>query len=271
MTKNAKILGIIAIKGGVGKTTTVINLATALANDFQKKVLVVDANFSSPNVGLHLGLVNTGSTIHHVLNDKIMVHDAVYKHQFGFDVIPASLVHEKINPLKLKQKINVLRKKYDFILLDSSPSLNEELLATMVTADKLLVVTSPDFATLSTTLRAVKLAKEKGTPILGLILNKVRNKRYEVALQDIEQTSHVPVVAVLREDQKVLEALSKIKPITMYKPHNRVSVEYKKLAAALAESAYHEPTAFKKMVNFVVEDMENFRQHRFRNGLKYFN
>ncbi len=270
MKKDGKILGIIAIKGGVGKTTAVINLAATLAHDFQKKVLIVDANFSSPNVGLHLGLVNTGSTIHHVLNDKILVHDAIYRHQFGFDVIPASLVHEKISPLKLKQKISVLKKYYDFILLDSSPSLNEELLATMMTADKLFVVTSPDFTTLSTTLRAVRLAKEKGTPILGLILNKVRGKRFELSIKDIENTAHVPVVAVLREDQKVLEALAKIKPVTLYKPHNRVSVEYRKLAAALADTHYNAPGVLKRMANYVVEDFENFRQHRFKNGLSYY-
>ncbi len=271
MKKDGTILGIISIKGGVGKTTTVINLATTLANDAQKKVLVIDANFSSPNVGLHLGLVNTGATIHHVLNDKILVHDAIYKHQFGFDVIPASLVYEKTSPLKLKNKVSVLRKYYDFIILDSSPTLNEELLATMLTADKLFVVTSPDFTTLSTTLRAVKLAKEKGTPILGLILNKVRGKHYELSVKDIENTAHVPVVAVVREDQKVLEALSKIKPITLYKPHNKVSVEYKRLGAALADTRYNPPSVMQRLMNYVVEDVENFRQHRFKTGVSYYN
>ena len=51
-------IGVISIKGGVGKTTAVSNLGTVMANTFGKKVLLVDANFSAPNLGLHLGVVN---------------------------------------------------------------------------------------------------------------------------------------------------------------------------------------------------------------------
>jgi len=49
-----KTIGIISIKGGVGKTTTVSALGAALANEFDKKVLLIDANFSAPNLALHL-------------------------------------------------------------------------------------------------------------------------------------------------------------------------------------------------------------------------
>jgi len=64
---DGKIIGVISLKGGVGKTTTVANLGASLAKDFNKKVLVVDANFSAPNLGLHLGLVDPKTTIHDVL------------------------------------------------------------------------------------------------------------------------------------------------------------------------------------------------------------
>ena len=56
--KIGKVLGLISIKGGVGKTTSVLNIASSLSNDYNKKVVVVDANFSSPNVALHLGSVD---------------------------------------------------------------------------------------------------------------------------------------------------------------------------------------------------------------------
>ena len=57
-----KTIGVISLKGGVGKTTAVVALGSALA-DFGKKVLLVDGNFSAPNLGLHLDLFDTEKTI----------------------------------------------------------------------------------------------------------------------------------------------------------------------------------------------------------------
>lgn len=270
MKSEGKIIGIIAIKGGVGKTTTVVNLASVLAQDFGKKVLVVDANFSSPNLSLHLGMVNHDAHLHAVLNDELLIHDSIYEHEFGFDVLPSSLTNQKINPLKLKNKVGILRKYYDLIILDSSPSLNDELLATMVAADELFVMSSPDYPTLSTTLRAVKLAKEKGTPIMGIVMNLVHGKKYEVSFDEVESLTKTPIIATLQDDQKVLEALASVKPITMYRPYNKVSLEYKRLAAAIADVPFKEPSALKKAWHFVKEDLENFKKHDFKKGLTYY-
>ena len=59
-----------AIKGGVGKTTIASSLASDLVNNFGKKVLLVDANYSAPNLGLHMDIVEPGKTIHDVLAGK---------------------------------------------------------------------------------------------------------------------------------------------------------------------------------------------------------
>ena len=144
-----KTIGIVAIKGGVGKTTTVINLAYVMANEFGKKVLVVDGNFSAPNVHLHLGIAETTNNLHRVLNDEVLVSDAVYHHVFGFDFLPGSADKVEVNPYKLKQKLKPLRKKYDVILIDSSPSGMHELRAVMLASDGLFVVTNPDKITLN--------------------------------------------------------------------------------------------------------------------------
>ena len=267
---DGKVIGVIAIKGGVGKTTTVVNLATSLAREQGKKVLVIDANFSSPNLSLHLGFAKPGHSLNSVLNDEVMVHEAIVEHEWGFDVLPASLTADRVNPLKLKQKISVLKKQYDVILLDSSPSLNDELLGTMLAADELFVMSSPDYATLSTTLRAVKLAKEKNVPIVGLIMNHVRGEKHEISFEEVENAVHVPVLAVLQNDQKVLEALAAVQPITMYRPMNKVSLEYRRLAAALVDAPFKDPNPIGKIVNKFKEDVENFRNHDFRNGLNYY-
>src|SRR3989338_9716195 len=177
----ATTIGVIAIKGGVGKTTTASNLATILAHDFNKKVLVVDANFSAPTLHFHLGESSTTDTIHDVLTEKIKIHDAIRTHEKGkFSYIPGALMKGYIYPFKLKKKLDTVKDDFDYIILDSSPTLNEELLSAMVASDKLLVVTTPDYPTLSATLHAVKTAKEKRTPIVGMVLNKCRNKHFEL-------------------------------------------------------------------------------------------
>ena len=244
---SGKIIGIISLKGGVGKTTAVANLGAILAQEFGKKVLLVDANFGAPNLGLHVGLIDPKTTLHHVLNDRADVGDAIYPHGAGFHVIPASFIERKVNPFRLKQKIGHLKNSYDLILVDSSPNLNDEVLATMIASDELLVVTTPDYPTLSTTLRAVKLAKQKRTPITGIILNKVRNKGFELSLEEIEDAAGVPVLSVLPDDINVLEALSATTPVALHKGMSNASIELKKLAASLVGESFEDPRWWKRV------------------------
>lgn len=266
-----KSVGIISIKGGVGKTTTVINLAHCLANDYGKKVLVIDANFSSPNVALHLGNINTKYTVNDVLGQKVKLSSAIYQHEFGFHVMPASIAQANGNNfLRLKDKVNQLKKDYDIVLLDSSPSLNNELLATINASDELYVVSTPDLPTLSTTLRAVKLAKEKKMNISGMILNKVRGKNYELKPEDMERLSGIPLVGVVKDSVRVLEALNKVKPLTMLNPESDVSLSYKKIASQLIGIPYQEPRWHKKIVGYLKDDFGDLATHKFSRGLAYY-
>ena len=244
-----KTIGIVSLKGGVGKTSTVAALGAALSY-FDKKVLLVDGNFSSPNLGLHLNIIDPEATIHEVLKRTANIKEAI--HELGdFDVIPASIFNKLvINPLKLKDRIKFLKKKYDFTIIDSCPSLNDETLAVMLASDSIFVVTTPDHPTLSMTLKAVKLAKQRGTPIDGLILNKVHNKNFELSIKDIENTSEVPVMAVIPHDINVLKSLSKFTPSTVYKPNSEGSEEYKKLAATLIGEKY-KPVRLKRFYRWV--------------------
>ena len=235
-----KVIGIIAIKGGVGKTTTVANLGAVLSKQFNKSVLVVDANFSAPNLGLHFGVINPEKTLHDALLDKIDIEDAIMPYADNLHILPSASLSRKVNPFKLKQNIDKIKNKYDIVLIDSSPTLNEEMLSTMVASDELLVVTSPDYPALSTTLRAVRLAKQKKTPITGLILNKVRNKKFELNIEDIEGAAQTPVLAVLPDDIKIIEALSLTRPAAINFERSNAVIEYKKLASSLIGEKYED-------------------------------
>ena len=264
------VIGIISIKGGVGKTTVVVNLATVLAREFKKKILVIDSNISTPNLGLHLGLLEPEVALHDVLEDRVLTKDAIYQHEYGFDILPSSIRGSLANALKLKEKIKGIKKRYDIILLDTSPTINKELLAAMHASDKLFVITTPDRITLDMTIRATKIAREKGTPILGIILNRVKNKKYELTIDRIESRTKVPVIAVIKENNKIYQSIHRTKPVVITNPHSNIAIEFKKLAAAILEERYIQPNILKRILNYVIEDIDSFRTHNFKKKLKYY-
>src|SRR3989338_2370753 len=77
-------------KGGIGKTTTSINLALSLFNK-KENVVLLDANFTSPNVGIYLGHPVTPNSIHEVLSNKIKLDEAMYLHKSGLKIIPGNI------------------------------------------------------------------------------------------------------------------------------------------------------------------------------------
>lgn len=229
-----KTIGIIAIKGGVGKTSVSASLAADLANRQRKKVLLVDANYSAPNLGLHMDIVEPIKTIHDVLSGKAQIEHAIHN-RYGVDVIPGSFVYNKgINHFKLKSRLNRIKNNYDFVVIDSSPSMNNEILSTMLASDNLFVVTTPDYPTLSCSLKAAKLAKDKGTPISGIIINKIRNPKYELDLTEIEKAVGIPVVARIHDDPKHVEAIFTRIPASVYSKRSIFSKEIAKLSDALS-------------------------------------
>lgn len=232
-----KVIGIVSIKGGVGKTSISASLAADIANKHHKKVLLVDGNFSAPNLGLHMDIVEPESTIHDVMAGKSRIWGAVHR-RFGVDVVPGSYVYEKnIDFLKLKERLSKIKDAYDFVIIDSSPSLNDELLATMLSSDNLFVVSTPDYPTLSCSLRAAKIAKQNGKPISGIIINKIRDPKHELSLSEIESATNIPVIARIPDDVTNLKAVFTRIPTSLFDDKSKFSKEISRLSSALTNNA----------------------------------
>jgi MinD-like ATPase involved in chromosome partitioning or flagellar assembly len=258
MVKRPNVIAVMSPKGGVGKTVTTANLAAALAIEFNKKVLAIDTNISTASLGLHLDLYYPKRTMHDILEKKFKVKDIIHPYHENLHLIPASIKIKKRdkNPRNVQKNIRKivkfydeilkeLHKEYDLVLLDCSPGFDLEALAAMQIAGGLLLITNPDMPSIVTAVKAVEYAKSFKIPVGGVVLNKVRNKKYELSEKHIEDLLNIKVVEKIPFNNKIPESIAKKIPIVLFKPRNKSSKAYKRLAATMIGEVY-KPSFWKK-------------------------
>jgi len=204
----AKVYAIISGKGGVGKTTSTINLGTSL-NHLGEDVIIIDANITTPNLGIHLGAPIVPITLNHVLNNQAKIEDAIYEHDSGTKVIPASLSlkeSERIDYRKLAEVTKRLKKISNFILLDSAAGLGEEARSAINAADEIIIITNPEMSAVTDALKTIKLAEEKNKPIKGIIITRYQGKRVEMSLSNIKDMLEAPILGIIPEDDAIKES-----------------------------------------------------------------
>lgn len=249
----AKIITITSGKGGVGKTTTAINIGAAL-NSFGKEVIVVDANLTTPNVGLHLGAPIVPISLNHVLLGKAKLVDAIYEHESGTKIIPSSLSIKELRRLNHSKLIDVgkkLRKMADYIIYDSAAGLGEEAIASLEAGDELIIVTNPEIPAVTDALKTAKVIEQLGKTVKGIIVTRVKNTKLEMPIQNIRDMLELPILGVIPEDKNMQEALVMKDAIIHTHPKSRASRAYKMVAAKIIgnNSYKEEMSLWDKLVN----------------------
>src|SRR5689334_16280137 len=229
-----KVIGVMSFKGGVGKTVSAINLATALMMN-EKTAIVVDGNFLSPNLHFYLGLLNPVKTLKEVIRENIAVENAIYEHQSGLHMLPCNF-YKGLDFEKFRNVINNLKEKYDYLVVDSGPSYTEEVIAILMVSDELLFITTPDYPTLAATVKATKLANYKDVKIRGVILNRKKWWGNGVSVDDIEKTTGIKVISQIADDSKMLKAVSQFCPVVWKYKRSKSSRAYLRLAKEIIAS-----------------------------------
>ncbi len=235
-----KILVITSGKGGVGKTTTAINLGAAI-NYFGKNVLVIDGNLSTPNIGLHLNSPEVPINLNHVLAGKAEPAEAIYEHESGLKILPSSLsIKElrKIKPEKLKDFKEIFSELADYIIVDSAAGLGYETEAVIDMADELVIVTNPEMPAIADALKAIKLAEQKNKPVIGVIMTRVKRNNIEMQPETVKEMLEVPILGMIPEDMDVQRSLSFKDAVIHTHPKSKPSRAYKEIAARLIDEIY---------------------------------
>jgi MinD-like ATPase involved in chromosome partitioning or flagellar assembly len=174
-------------------------------------------------------------------------------------VIPASLSLSDLEGIDITQLKDNLRKifnKNDFIFLDASPGLGREALAALKASDEVLFVTTPYVPCVMDIIRCQEVVNELGIKPIGIVLNMVNKKRYEMTPTEIEQLTRLPVIASIPFDKNVNKSLASKTPVVILKPKAKASKELIKLGNKLIGETYSPRGKLSRIV------------HRLRSSLK---
>ncbi len=244
-----KVIAIINQKGGVGKSTTSINLGAALG-EMGKQVLLIDLDpqgNSSSGLGIDKGAVQ--NCIYDVLLNDVPIEQAIIPDVYeGLDVVPATinlagaeveLVSEMARENRLKDAVGTMRGRYDFVFIDCPPSLGLLTVNALVAADKLLIPIQCEFYALegvTKLLDSMNRVKSRLNPSLDIygVLMTMYDGRTTLSRQVVEEVRNyfgrIVFETMIPRTVKLSEAPSYGQPITQYDPAGKGAQSYVDLA-----------------------------------------
>ncbi len=242
-----KIIAVANQKGGVGKTTTCVNLCCAL-NDAGAKVLLCDIDPQGNGTsGMGVDKTTASPNLYNVMVDGVQAEMAIRATKFG-DVLPSNailsgagveLVNTKQREFVLQQALAGIKKKYDYIFIDCPPSLEMLTLNALCAADTVMIPVQCEYFALEgikdliTTIRMTKKAFNPNLDIEGVLLTMFdtrTNFSMQVANEVKKFFKNKVYNVVIPRNVRISEAPSHGMPVIIYDQTSRGALTYKELA-----------------------------------------
>ena len=229
---DGRVVTVFAAKGGCGKTTMATNLAAALAAGGQRRVCLVDLDLSFGDVAIAMQLFPTRSMADAVgmrdTLDEAGVRSLITPHSPGLDTLLAPLEPgdaERISPTVVKEVLTVLRRSYDYVVVDTPPDFKESVLAALDLSDVYVLLATLDVPALKNLRLTLDMLDLLGYPRENwqILLNRSDSK-VGLNLSDVEKTLKVPIAAQVPSSRAVSASINKGVPLFLEQPNHAISV-----------------------------------------------
>ncbi|MCI0399032.1 MAG: response regulator [Chloroflexi bacterium] len=215
-----KVVAVFSPKGGTGCTTVAVNLAVAMANQ-GRQTLILDGSLQFGDVGVMLNLKPMTSVIDVIERiaelDQDLVSSVMSNHQSGLKALLAPLrpeMAELVTESHVKQLLKSLRRMFEYVVVDTSSTLNDVTLAMLDAADRIILVSQQNLPSLKNISRFFDLSEglEYERDKVVLVVNHGSN-RHNITIKDIADTLKRPVIGIIPEDEVAYNAADQGRPL----------------------------------------------------------
>jgi pilus assembly protein CpaE len=250
-SREARIVTVFSAKGGCGKTTVATNVAAALAAGGRSSVCLLDLDLAFGDVAIALQLVPARTAIDAVAMsgsiDEQGASSLVTPHSKGLDAICAPLEPgeaERIPASTVVELLRVLKRMYDYIVIDTPPAFTEHVLASFDVSDVYILLATLDIPALKNLRLTLDMLDVLGYPRESwqVVLNR-SDSRVGLSVDDVTRTLKVPLATQIPSSRSVSASINKGVPIVLDEPKHPVSAAIRQLVERHIRTAAALPTA----------------------------